>query len=309
MNRQLAPTAAAPPLDWDSIRFFLAVVDAGSLTGAATLLGISQPTLSRQIRELETRIGSALFERVARGLKLTQAGTALVAPARRMQTAAQGLSLSAIGHTQQLAGAVRLTASEMTSAYLLPQILTELRRGHPEVQVELVVSNRVENLLERQADIAVRHTRPTQSGLIARHLGDLPLGAYAHADYLARVGGMRDKKVDMRRLQDYDWIGYDRSDMMLRGFRQAGIPVTREFFQFRCDNQVVCWHAALTGMGIAIAPRLIARHWPDMHSVLPDDMVPPLPVWLTAHRELRGSARLRLAFDTLAEDLQRLLQP
>lgn len=303
MNSLPLPSPVAPSLDWNLIRAFLAVVENGSLTGAARVLAASQPTLSRQIDELEQRVGAALFERVARGLRLTQAGESLVEPARGMQKAAQALSLTALGQTQQLAGTVRLTASEMTSAYLLPGILAGLRQSQPEIQIELVASNRIENLLERQADIAIRHARPGQSGLIARRIGVLGMGAYAHADYLARVGG----KVDLKRPQDYDWIGYDSADMLMRGFRKAGIPVNREFFSFRCDNHIVDWQAALAGVGIGFAPSATAKRWPEMRSVLPKKMVGTMPVWLTVHRELRGSLRIQRVFDALAEGLERLV--
>lgn len=286
-------------LDWNLVRAFLAVVDTGSLTGAAQTLAASQPTLSRQIGELESAVGAALFERVARGLRLTAAGEALVEPARQMQAAAQTLALTALGQTQRLAGSVRLTASEMTAAYVLPEILARLRLAQPEIQIEVVASNEVQNLLERQADIAIRHTRPAQGALIARHLMAARIGAFAHESYLARVGG----QVDLARLPDYDWIGYDQSDLLLRSFRTAGIAVEREFFAFRCDNHIVGWQAALAGMGIAFAPHAIAARWPAMRAVLPDAMVPAMPVWLTAHRELRGSPRIKLVFDWLAQNV------
>ncbi|MBI3525356.1 MAG: LysR family transcriptional regulator [Betaproteobacteria bacterium] len=303
MNSQPTPSPTTQAFDWNLIRAFLAVVESGSLTGAAKILAASQPTLSRQIGELELRVGAALFERVARGLRLTQAGEALVAPARQMQLAAQALSLTALGQSQQVAGTVRLTASEMTSAYLLPEILAGLRRAQPEIQIELVASNRIENLLERQADIAIRHTRPSQGGLIARRIGELGMGAYASAEYLARVGG----KVDARRPQAYDWIGYDSTDLLLRGFRKAGIPVSRELFGFRCDNHIVDWEAAVAGVGIGFAPNVTAKRWPKMRSVLPKKMVPPMPVWLTVHRELRSSLRIQRVFDALAAGLLRLV--
>jgi len=299
MNKPATPPPIPQSFDWNLIRAFLAVADSGSLTGAASILAASQPTLSRHIGELEQRVGAALFERVARGLRLTPAGEALVEPARRMQMAAQALSLTALGQTQQLAGTVRLTASEMTSAYLLPEILAGLRQAQPEIQIELLASNRIENLLERQADIAIRHARPRQSGLIARRIGELSMGAYAHADYLARVGG----KLDLKRPQAHDWIGYDSTDLLLRGFRKAGIPVKREFFGFRCDNQIVNWQAALAGLGIGFAPRATAQRWPEMRSVLPKKMVGTMPVWLTVHRELRGSIRIQRVFEALAAGL------
>ncbi len=302
MNGTAPLSAPAPNLDWDLVRAFLAVADAGSLTAAAAQSSASQPTLSRQVAELERRLGTPLFERLARGLRLTPAGEALLAPARQMQGAAEALGLAARHHTSQLAGTVRITAADMTSAYILPPILADLRRRHPEIEIELAASNRIQNLLERDADIAVRHARPTQTGLVARRLGRVKIGAFARRDYLRRVGG----EVDLKRLGDYDWIGYDRSDILLRGFRKAGIPVEREFFRLRSDNHFVCWQAALAGAGICFAPARVGAAYPEMRSVLPEAMVPPLALWLVAHREVRSTVRIRRVFDVLAEGLQEI---
>ena len=293
--------ANTPPstLDWNLVRAFLAVVDAGSLSGATRLLATSQPTLSRQIAELERSIGVTLFERIARGLRLTAAGEALVPAARQMQVAAQLMSMKVLGQSQNLAGTVRITASEMTATYQLPPILVALRRAHPEIQIELLVSNRIENLLERHADIAVRHSRPNQAGLIAKSLGKMTLNGYAHVDYLERVGG----SIDLRDTARYDWIGYDTSDALVKGFNALGIQVAREFFCFRCDNHVTDWQMALAGLGIAVTADAVGQRFPQMRAVLPSEMVGSLPVWLTAHRELRQSARIRVVFDALAGGL------
>lgn len=294
MNTSHSATNSALP-DWNLLRAFLAVVDAGSLTAASRLLHTSQPTLSRQIAELESLLGITLFERAARGLRLTATGMSLVAPARSMESAAQAISLSALGQTQQLEGCVRLTASEMTSAFILPPILQRLRQNYPQIQIELLASDNVENLLERQADIAIRHIRPQQGALVAKRLGEVNVGAFAHRSYLARIGG----SVDWQHPERYDWIGLDASDRLLRAFQEAGVPVTREFFAFRCDNPVVCWQAALAGLGISFAPYCIATLWPEMQPVLPMEMIPAMPMWLTTHRELRHSARIRVVYDAL----------
>lgn len=301
---ETAPTAAST-LDWNLVRAFLAVVDAGSLSGATRLLATSQPTLSRQIAELERSIGVNLFERIARGLRLTAAGETLVPAARQMQVAAQLMSMKVLGQTQELAGTVRITASEMTATYQLPPILVALRRAHPEIQIELLVSNRIENLLERHADIAIRHTRPNQAGLIAKSLGKMLLNGYAHVDYLERFGG----SIDMQNPGRYDWIGYDTSDALVKGFNALGIAVERDFFAFRCDNQVTDWQMALAGMGIGITADAVGSRYPQMRAVLPPNLVGNLPVWLTAHRELRQSARIRLVFDALAKGLETAFKP
>lgn len=289
--------------DWDLIRAFLAVVDAGSVTAASEWLAVSQPTLSRQLATLEAQLGTTLFERVGRGLRLTSAGAGLIAPARQMQAAANALSLAALGQNIETAGTVRVSASEVTATYVLPAILTTLRRRHPEIQLELAVTNRVENLLEREADIAIRHTDPGQGSLIARRVGAFRLGAFAHPDYLAHSGD----RIEVTQLQRYDWIGLDRSDLLVRGFHQAGIKVERDFFTFRCDNQVSGWQMVQAGMGIGFATLFVARQTPALQRVLTEIDIPPMPVWVTSHRELRNSARIRAVFDALVDGLTQVV--
>jgi len=290
-----------PELEWDLVRAFLAVVDSGTMTAAAEVLHTSQPTLSRQLNALEQRLGNRLFERVGRGLQLTSAGRALVDPARQMQSAANAFSLTSQVHSSDTAGTVRISASEMTSTYVLPPILTDLRHTHPEIQIELAVTNRVENLLEHEADIAVRHAQPEQGNIIARRIGGFALGIYAHRDYLARAGGL----VDMTRLDSYDWLGLDRSDLYLRGFESAGMKVARDFFAFRCDDQVALWQMVLAGMGIGVATQFVAGQYAELEQVLTELEIAPMPVWLTSHCELRDSARIRVVFEALAEGLAR----
>ena len=284
-----------PEPDWSLLRAFLVVAEAGSLSRAAAELDSSQPTLSRQMSELETQIGHALFERTRRGVRLTEAGEALRLPAQRMREHAREWSLAAAGRVTSLAGTVRVTASEMVSAYLLPEVLRDLREAHPEIQIELVPSDKVENLLEREADIALRMVRPTQAALVARKLADLPMHVYAHRDYLKAHG-----KPTMANFQSHQWVGFDRSDQMLRGFDAAGYSgVTREFFGFRCDNQIVAWQAVRAGIGLGVGLDVVARQAPELVRVLPEIQIPALPMWITAHRELRGTPRLKLVFEAL----------
>ncbi|KQW35482.1 LysR family transcriptional regulator [Rhizobacter sp. Root404] len=295
MNSKIVGSPARAEPDWSLLRTFLEVATSGSMSRAAQALGSSQPTLSRQIAQLEAQLGHALFERTTRGVRLTDAGTALREPAERMREHAQQLAMVAAGRSQALAGTVRITASEMVSAYLLPDMLRALRVTHPEIQVELVASNAVENLLEREADIALRMVRPQQGTLIARRLPDQPLALYAHGDYVLAQG-----QPTPATLERHEWVGYDRSDQMLRGFRDAGFQVGKEMFAFRCDNQIVAWHAVLAGLGIGVGMVRVAALSPQLVRVLPKIPVPPLPLWLTAHRELRGTPRLKLVFDFLA---------
>lgn len=285
-------------IDWNLLRAFVAVLEHGSLTRAAQRLGTSQPTLSRQIAALEASLGAALFERAARRLKPTPQAQALAEPAARMLAAVQAMAHTADSAASQLAGTVRLTASEVTSAHILPPLLVRLATQHPEIQVELVASNDLNNLLEREADIAVRMVRPTQGALIARHLADWPLGFYAHQSYLADRSPVTPQNMLQQR-----WIGFDQSMQMIEGFRAGGFEVDRRFFHFRCDNQIVGFEAMRAGLGLGVAVAPLAQRQPGLVQLLNEVALPVLPVWLTAHRELRGSQRLRLVFDFLAEAL------
>lgn len=284
--------------DWSLLRAFLEVAQQGSLSGAAVALGGSQPTLSRQIAQLEAQLGEVLFERTTRGVRLTEAGAALREPVERMREQALRFALVAAGRSQQLAGTVRLTASEIVSTFLLPTLLRGLRQAHPEIEIELVATNAVENLLEREADIALRMARPAQDALVSRRLADVPLGLYATRAYVDAHGWPTPQ--DMLR---HHWVGYDRSEQMLRGFRDAGIQVDKHLFGFRCDDQVVAWHAVLAGMGIGVGLVSVAALSPALVRVLPDLPVPALPLWITTPHALRRTPRVKRVFDTLAQAL------
>jgi DNA-binding transcriptional LysR family regulator len=295
-------------IDWNLLRAFVAVVEQGSLTRAAEQLGSSQPTLSRQLAALEAIAGAPLFERTARRLVPSAQARAMAEPAARMLAAAQACALAVAAPAEQLAGTVRLTASEVVSAHVLPGMLLRLARAHPEIQIELVASDELDNLLEREADIAVRMVKPTQGALITRHLADWPLGLYAHRDLLAALGG----PLTIERLGEVRKVGFDQSMQMIDGFRRAGFEVDRRFFEFRCDSQLVNFEAIRAGLGVGVALVPLADAQPQLVRVLPEltqPLLPLLPVWLTAHRELRHSRRLRVVFDGLAEALRRWPRP
>ena len=287
-------------LDWSQVQIFLALAEAGSLNRAAPQLGLSQPTLGRQLLALEESLGQLLFERHSRGLSLTEAGHALLPAARRMREGAQELALALAARDQSLAGTVRLTASDIVSTYFLPPVLHALRQRYPEVQIELVVSNEQEDLQQRSADIALRMVRPEQEMLVARKLSEWRVGVFAHRDYIARRG-----LPQMSTILEHDWLGYDRSDRMLRGFAAAGTPVPVSFFGLRCDNQVVIWEAMRAGMGLAVSAVALGERDSEVQQVLHELPIEPLHLWLTAHRELRDTPRLRVIYDALAQAFAR----
>ncbi|RZA29079.1 MAG: LysR family transcriptional regulator, partial [Lysobacteraceae bacterium] len=219
------------------------------------------------------------------------------------QRALAAATLMAEGTQESLAGSVRLTSSTSMCHYVLPGLLAPLRLDFPDVDLELVPSDAVENLLLREADIAVRMFRPTQLDLITRKLGAVPIVATAHQSYLARRGTPR-RPED---LTSHDLIGFDRSEMIISAARQMGFELTRSDFAVRTDSQTAMWELAKSGLGIGFAQLGLVEDTPGMVELLPGFRPPPLEVWLTTHRELFTSRRIRAIYDRLGEELTRYL--
>ncbi len=289
--------------DWALMKTFLAVLDAGSLTAAARNLGAQQPTLSRHIAELEVQLRTPLFDRTGRGVSPTPAALAIADAARQMALGADSLARTLAGRRNQAAGTVRITTSMVAAAYLLPPLMAELHRQEPGIQLELIASDQLSNLLRREADIAVRMVRPEQTSLVARKLGDVHIGAYAHETYLLREGVPREPAE----LARHTLIGYATDDLLERGFAARGLPFTRENFAFRTDDSVAYGMLIARGAGIGFVAHYNARHWPGVQRVLPQLAIPPLPCWLAVHREIRSSKVVRRVYDFLADALPRAL--
>ncbi|PIE06537.1 MAG: LysR family transcriptional regulator [Rhodobacterales bacterium] len=284
-------------LNWSLIQTFLAIAEAGSLSGAARALGLSQPTLGRKAREIEAVLGRELFRRHAQGLALTETGEAMLAPARAMREAAARLQLTAADGDRALAGPVRITASVVVSHFLLPEMLAGLRREEPGIEIELVASDSAENLLFREADIAVRMYRPHEPDLITRHVADQALGLYCSKKYLERVRYPENEEA----LLALDWVGFDRNELIIRGMAAAGWDVTRAFFRLRTDDQAACWQLVRAGGGVGIMQKSIGEADPLVERLLPDLPMPALPVWLTARPEMRRMPRVARVWKALAE--------
>jgi DNA-binding transcriptional LysR family regulator len=290
--------------DWTLVKSFLAVLDAGSLMAAARHIGAQQPTLSRHITELETQLGAPLFERTGRGVVPTPAALSIADAARQMQQGAEALARSLAGQRNQTAGTVKISASMVASAYLLPPLLAEFHRQEPDIQLELVATNQITNLLRREADIAVRMVRPEQTSLVARKLCTLGIGAYAHKRYLQRAGTPRQAQDLMR----HTLIGYATDRQIERGFAAQGLPLTRESFSIRTDDQVAYGGLVAAEAGIGFLAHYNAWHWPDLQRVLPQLPIPPLPLWLAVHREIRSNKIVRRVYDFMAQALPEALR-
>ena len=288
--------------DWSLWRSFGAVVEHGSLSAAARALGLSQPTLGRHVEALEQTLGVGLFERTLTGLRPTDTALKLYEPVQSAQAALAEASLMAEGASAAPAGSVRITSSTVMCHYVLPPLLYDLRQEFRQIAIELVPSDSVENLLLREADIAVRMFRPTQLELIAKHIGDIPIVCCAHERYIAARGA----PTGPDELRKHDLVGFDRSDLLISAARRMGFELARDDFVVRTDSQTNSWELIKAGLGVGFAQATLVDATPGMVRLLPGLDPPPLEVWLTSHRELFTSRRIRAIYDRLSEGLTRL---
>jgi len=284
--------------DWNQIRAFHATAVAGSLSAAARQLGLTQPTLSRQVLALEADLGVTLFERRGRRLVLTSTGMELLDHIRIMGDAADTLVLAASGRAQEIVGRVCISATDTFATYVLPGIVARIRSEAPQVTVAIVASNEISDLHRGEADIAIRHVRPDRPGLVGRHIRDTEAGFYASGEWVARHG-LPKEPAD---LAGAGLMGFD--DPRFAGFlREIGIPVTTEDFRIVSESSVVIWEMVKRGMGVAAMMRDVAERTPDVVDLLPDMAPIPVPIWLVTHQELQSSPRIRLVEAIMAEEL------
>ncbi len=286
------------PAQWDLYQSLYAVLQAGSLSGAARMLGLSQPTLGRHIEQLEQALGLPLFTRSPQGLKPTDLALSLRTHLEAMNAASDAIVRDASGEADGETGVVRITASNIVGAEVLPPILADFRDLHPGIAVELALSNAVEDLLRREADIAVRMKRPTQGALLAKRIGAVDIGLYAHRRFIEKHGvpnGLESPSASA--------IGPDRDETALRSLDDLDLPFGREGFAFRSDSDLAQLAAVRAGFGVGAVQTGIARRDPDLVRVLAAQFSHPLEVWLVMHEDLKTSRRVRLMFDHLAEGL------
>jgi len=285
--------------DWNQARAFLATVEEGSLSAAARALGQTQPTLGRQVTALEEHLNIVLFERMGRSLVLTQSGIELLDHVRAMSEAANRISLAASGQSQTIEGLVRITASEVLSAYLLPTAMKKLHEIAPLMEIDVVATSDIRDLQLREADIAIRHKRPEQGDLIARLVNEGTAHFYASKSYLDQHGrpGCFDE------MSDHAFVGFGNNDRMIEYLNPLGLSLTTKNFKIGSKNGLVAWEMAQNDLGIIVMSDGVAEMTPGMERVLLDMEPIVFPIWLTTHRELHTSRRIRIVFDLLAEFL------
>ena len=289
----------AASVSWELYRSFLAVLSEGSLSGAARALDIAQPTVGRHVAALERSLGVPLFTRSQTGLLPMESALSLRTYAEAMSNSVAALERAASGQGSGVRGVVRVTASEVIGVEVLPRIIARLREKHGELQVELVVSDRMQDLLQREADIAVRMARPTQALLIARRIGHVGLGLYATRQYVKRHGAPE----TIADLQRHALIGFDQLTPFIRSAGKAFPAVHREAFAMRADSGLAQLALIRCGAGIGICQVPIATR-DGLVRVLRKQFSLQLDTWIAMHEDLRGSLRCRVTFDALVEGLQ-----
>lgn len=293
----------SPPLEF--AQSFLAVAETGSLSAASQRLGLTQPTVGRHIRLLEETLGVSLFQRHTRGLAPTAEGSRLIPLAQDIAAAAHRFGLAAQGLTGDVSGTVRITASVFMSQFVMPAILSEIRQAEPNIDIVLIPSDSSENLLFREADIAVRMYAPEQMELIRLHIRDLDMSAYATREYIARKGVPQ----SMGDFLAHDLIGFDKTDLIRRRIHDLGINVPDNAFAVRTDNQAAYWALVQAGCGIGFSPRIACMRQRDIVEIPFPLRIPPLPVWLAVHERLRHVPRIDRIWRAIEAGLKRHLAP
>ena len=285
--------------DWSQIQSFAAVAEHGSLSAAARTLGSSQPTLSRHIAQLEAEMGARLFERSRGGMALTAQGAELMHHAQAMADAAARFEPTST--SPGLSGTVRITASRVVAHFTLPPIIAQIRLTHPEIEIELVASDSTDNLLRREADIALRIGEPTQPDLIARKLVKIGFGWYASRDWLKRHGPIKSEQEVMHK----DIVGF-ASESQPPGILPLveSPPDSALHFSVTSNSMAARMSAIRAGYGVGVASHRWATMYPELVNVFPGRNVGSADLWIVTHEELRHSARIRAVFDYLSERVQ-----
>ena len=283
---------------WDFYRTFLAVLQHGSLSAAARDLGLTQPTIGRHIDALEEAVGAELFTRSQQGLIPTDAALVLKPYAETLASTTAALLRAASGSRDKVSGTVRISASEVIGTQVLPPILAGLQARYPELIVELSASDAVEDLLQREADIAVRMVAPAQEALLARHIGAISLGFFAHRTYIERHG----KPESIKDLRRHKLIGFDRQTAYIRTMMKRYPLLDGISFSFRSDHSIALHNALRAGIGIGFYQVPLALRDASLVRLLPEIEL-PLDTWIVMHENLKTSPRCRVTFDALVAGL------
>ncbi|MFK7831007.1 MAG: LysR family transcriptional regulator [Congregibacter sp.] len=292
------PDVIAAPADWSDMAIFLAVLDAGSLIAAAELLNLSQPTVGRRLSALEERIGVQLFARAGRRMVPTEVAHRIEESARKMSREMHAIQRGIAGASKGLHGQVTISANEGTGTEWLIPVIASLQRKYPDILIELKIEARAANLVQREADIALRMGRPTQLDLITRKLATVGFGFYASDDWLARNGPVS----EIRDLSGLAWVrgafAKGHKDALGSFFEEHQLEPNIAVSTNSPAAQLI---AVREGMGVGVISHRWASRIPGLQRLIPDFDATTIDLWLVTHEDLRYSARIRAVADHIAD--------
>lgn len=290
--------------DWNRAKAFLAAADTGSFSAAAKQLRLTQPTLGRQVAALEKELGLVLFEKVGNTIALTPSGRSLLKHVRDMALAAEHISLSVSGHSQEIKGKVSISSSEIYGVEVLPEVLVKLHKLQPHLEIDLILDNRASDLNRREADIAIRNFRPQQAELITKKINARSFSFYAAPSYLEEIGY---PKV-LQDLANARFIAFMEKAPLIAGLKGCGLQLHESQFVFTTNSLLTQWQLLKAGAGIGIMIANIGDLDKEVRELLPG-LLPKMEIenWLVCHRELKSSKKFKFVFDFLFRELSEKL--
>lgn len=290
-------------LNWDDLKYFTAVAEAGSTLGAAERLGVSQTTVARRIAALEQMLGLELFEKRRSGYRLTPTGETLFGRGRAVAEATDRFADAAASALRDVAGEVRITTFELYAAHLLGPVLRKLRRDHPNLRIAIDSSQQVRDLESGAADIALRTAEsPVGRGLVGRRLCDDPWTLYASRAYVEEYGMPKGRKA----LAAHSFVG-GGGEKLWPGYRRwLEANGLEDAVVLQHQSEAGLYAAVRDGFGLAVLPSLVADRDPELVRVLPPREDDRTGLWLLTHERLRNVPRIRLVLDFIARELKAL---
>jgi DNA-binding transcriptional LysR family regulator len=279
--------------DWDDVRFFLAIHRHGTLAAAAAATGLDATTVGRRISRLEDALATRLFDRTPKGWVATHAGRRLLTRAERIERELMAAVRDVEGEDQRLAGQVRLTATEMLSTRFIAPHLSKFQRRHPDIELELVCTNRDLDLGRREADIALRLSRPHQDDIVVKQLFEIQLGVYASSAYLEAHGMPSGSFAGHRIVSFAESRAFSRENEWIdENLHEAAVAL-------RSDSVSSIYSAAVAGVGIALLPCQVADAEGGLVRIPVQGQPQPRVVWQAVHRDMANAARIRAVLDFL----------
>ncbi len=289
-------------LDWDDLRFFLAIARHGSLMAAAKDLHVAHSTTGRRLASLEASLNVRLLNRTPNGYVLTLAGREIMKYAERLETEALSLQRNVSGRDTRLAGLVRVTSTEAVATQILAPCVAVLHREYPDLMIELLPSSREFSLSMREADISLNLSKPEGHDLVVRRIGELGFGLYASPSYLQKHGGL---DFEAGCAGHHLITQFDDIESVAHAEWLTGVAPRARVAVQTCSHEAAVI-AALHGGGIACLARFRADRETGLARLATPTATPHTPIWQVVHRDNRANARIRVVLNHVSQSVREL---